>query len=122
MPLPELQVDFWDDAGFIGRTDFYLPQLRIIGECDGAVKYAVSAQQSSKQVVDALLREKSRETRLRRHGDVRDVFRWGWAEAFDPSRFFDILVAAGIHPVAEGGWPLPPGPLPSNAYFADRLR
>lgn len=39
LPMPLLQREFFDAAGFIGRVDFYWPQFRLVGEFDGWVKY-----------------------------------------------------------------------------------
>ncbi len=39
IPLPKLQVEFFDHVGFIGRVDFHWPRHRLIGEYDGETKY-----------------------------------------------------------------------------------
>lgn len=69
LPLPELQHEFWDDDGFIGRVDFWWPRFRLVGEADGRLKYATG---------DDLHAEKYREDRLRAL-DL-GVLRWGWPD------------------------------------------
>jgi hypothetical protein len=65
VPEPILQQAFHDDDGLIGYADMWWPELRVIGEADGVVKY------SSR---DDLIREKVREDRLRGTGAA--VVRW----------------------------------------------
>ena len=69
LPLPELQHEFWDDDGFVGRVDFWWPAFRLVGEADGRLKYATG---------DDLYAEKRREDRLRAL-DL-GVLRWGWPD------------------------------------------
>lgn len=38
-PEPELQHEFYDRQGFIGRGDFWWPGIRLLGEFDGEDKY-----------------------------------------------------------------------------------
>lgn len=66
---PELQVPLYDRAGLIGLVDMYWPDLGVVGEADGALKY---------EGREDLLREKAREDRLRALGLA--VVRWTWAE------------------------------------------
>jgi very-short-patch-repair endonuclease len=69
LPEPLLQHRFDDAAGLIGYADMFWPNLRVIGEADGQLKY------ESQEVLWA---EKQREDRLRAKGFA--VVRWGWAE------------------------------------------
>jgi len=69
IPLPEMQVTIHDEEGFVGRVDFLWRDARVIGECDGAVKY------ESRGV---LIAERHREQRLRDLGYI--VVRWTWDE------------------------------------------
>ena len=69
LPEPELQVEFRDDEGLIGRVDMWWPGLRVIGEADGLLKYGSG---------DDVVREKIREDRLRALGFI--VVRWTWRE------------------------------------------
>ena len=62
LPSPDLQVEFSDHQGLIGRTDFYWRQYRTIGEFDGRIKYAADGA--------VLYAEKRREDRLRTHDEV----------------------------------------------------
>ena len=39
IPLPNLQAEFFDPLGFIGRVDFHWPRFRLVGEYDGETKY-----------------------------------------------------------------------------------
>lgn len=76
LPEPDLQVEFHDDAGQIGLTDFYWKAFRTIGEFDGQGKYdkAKDRQQTARAVVYA---EKRREDRLRVDNEV---VRFGWSD------------------------------------------
>jgi hypothetical protein len=65
LPEPLLQVAFHDGEGLVGIVDMYWPELRVVGEADGAIKY------SSRQ---DLVSEKRREDRLRGLG--LGVVRW----------------------------------------------
>ena len=69
LPEPELQVEFRDDEGLIGRVDMWWPGLGVIGEADGLLKYGSG---------DDVVREKAREDRLRALGVM--VVRWTWRE------------------------------------------
>jgi hypothetical protein len=73
LPQPEQQVLIFDDAGLIGRVDFYIEEHHTIGEFDGLVKY--TGEDGKRVVVD----EKRREDRLRQAG--AQVFRIDWAES-----------------------------------------
>ncbi len=68
-PLPVLQHEFSDAAGFIGRVDFYWPAFALVGEADGRLKY------TSPEVLYA---EKRRQERL--EGLGLRVVRWGWSD------------------------------------------
>jgi len=115
MPMPELQVRFYDASGFIGRVDFFWRQLGIIGEADGRIKFRVSDGLTGEEAEEAVWRAKRRDDRLRRHPEVRDVGHWDWDEALHPGRFMGVLHALGVFQVRDGGWPLPDGPLPRKS-------
>lgn len=72
LPEPELQHAFHDRDGLIGYADMWWSALGVIGEADGAVKYHTR---------DDLLREKTREDRLRALGFA--VVRWTFDEIED---------------------------------------
>jgi len=69
LPTPEYQKDFWDEDGFVGRSDFWWAHARVVGKADGQLKYA------DREDVYA---EKRREDRLRALGLT--VIRWGWGD------------------------------------------
>ncbi|HLT84744.1 MAG TPA: hypothetical protein VKZ83_10980 [Phototrophicaceae bacterium] len=94
LPTPVLQQEFYDDEGLIGRTDFWWPELRTIGEFDGFVKFGRALVGDDADARLALWEEKRREDRLRRQGN--GVVRWTWDEAFRRDGFARLLAAAGI--------------------------
>jgi very-short-patch-repair endonuclease len=70
LPLPRMQVPVAGrDRVLVGRVDFLWESHRLIGECDGRVKYASA---------DVLYAEKEREDRLRDLG--YGMVRWGWRD------------------------------------------
>lgn len=56
------QVDFFDELGHVGRVDFYLPELNLVIEFDGDIKYRNNGGRSSEEAWSA---ERKREKRLR---------------------------------------------------------
>lgn len=83
LPEPELQVNIRDGQGLVGRVDFLFRAQRTVVEFDGAVKYDGS---SGRQ---ALVREKSREDRLRALG--YQVVRLTWADLDAPGRVHELI-------------------------------
>ena len=77
LPVPVLQAVFVDDAGVIGRTDFWFPELDTIVEFDGMLKYVDGRRET-------LIREKRREDRLRALG--LEVVRTTWPDLDHPGR------------------------------------
>lgn len=68
--LPECQVILRSGSGrFLGRVDFWWARARVVGECDGRLKY-----RSASDLYD----EKRREDALREEGF--SVVRWGMAD------------------------------------------
>lgn len=123
LPMPQLQVAFFDAAGLVGRSDFYWQSLGLIGESDGELKYDVPQGDPGRAGVEAMLREKKRERRLRQLPQIEDVVRWDWNDALPPGRLHAVLSAFGLRSVLDGGWPVPDGPLPKRAFLpTDRLR
>jgi hypothetical protein len=95
LPAPELQVDFYDERGFIGTVDFYWPELELIGEFDGEVKYGAQRRyQRSLSPTQVLIAEKEREDRLRRVS--KNFARWGWKVALDRPRLANLLRPFGL--------------------------
>jgi Transcriptional regulator, AbiEi antitoxin len=78
LPPPCQQTLFFDDAGFIARSDFYWVEHNTIGEFDGLIKYT-----SSDKPADVVIEEKRREDRLRDAG--AEIFRIGWLESLHQS-------------------------------------
>jgi hypothetical protein len=76
MPAPDLQVEFHDDDGLIGFTDFYWKHLRTIGEFDGRGKYEDDEDERARTPSDVVYAEKRREDRLRVDNEVVR-FSWG---------------------------------------------
>ena len=70
LPEPELQVEIYDEDGFVGRVDQLWRRQRVIGEADGLGKY---------DTPHVLRAEKLREDRLRDTGF--EVIRYTWDEA-----------------------------------------
>jgi hypothetical protein len=76
LPEPVLQQSFHDERGLIGYVDMWWPDLQVVGEADGALKYQQRAD---------LVNEKKREDRLRAAG--LGVVRWTSEEIQDdPAR------------------------------------
>lgn len=70
LPLPSMQVQIVDELGFaFAFVDYLWEACRLVGECDGALKYETKAD---------LLREKRREDRIRECG--YGVVRWEWVD------------------------------------------
>ena len=72
-PPPQLQVPFYDSDGLIGYTDFYWPDIRVIGEFDGRVKYGNATYARGRLPEEVVWAEKLREDRLR--AQVRSLAR-----------------------------------------------
>jgi hypothetical protein len=84
MPAPELQVPFYDEEGFIGNVDYYWPELGLIGEADGDLKYGGANSPSGLPAGDVVKTEKNREDRLRRV--ATGFVRWDWGTALNRQR------------------------------------
>ncbi len=82
LPRPDLQVeirDAWDHL--IGRGDFGWRAARVIGECDGRIKYRDLAR-PGEDPLDVLMREKRRENEIQALGWT--VVRWTWEDLAQP--------------------------------------
>lgn len=80
LPRPLLQQPLYDASGhFIGRTDFFWPQLGVVGEFDGIAKYSMVPGKSQDE---ALRAEKQRENALTSAGYI--VVRWLWEDLSRP--------------------------------------
>lgn len=77
----------------LGRVDFWWPDLHLVGEFDGRLKYR--AELGGARAKDTVWREKLREDALRALG-LR-IVRWTWDDALHPARLVRILAAAGVY-------------------------
>lgn len=88
LPAPDLQRDLYDARGrFLGRTDFWWEEFRLVGEFDGKMKYADSLK-PGQSPADAIMDEKFRERGM--FGAGCYVVRWYWADLWKPG--LDILI------------------------------
>ncbi|HYH77055.1 MAG TPA: hypothetical protein VD841_06095 [Arthrobacter sp.] len=94
LPAPVLQRSFYDQEGFIARTDFFWPDHGVIGEFDGDAKYLDDELLGGRSTREAILAEKKREDRLRALG--YKVVRWDWKAVTDPEVLRRKLEAAGV--------------------------
>jgi hypothetical protein len=97
---PELQHDFSDMDGFIGRSDFWWPGTEgrkgVVGEFDGKAKYITPELRNGATAEEAVYNEKLREDRIRALGF--GFARWGWADVENPERLRRKLIGAGLLP------------------------
>jgi hypothetical protein len=85
LPKPELQYHVFDHRGrLVGITDFAWPELGLLGEFDGRVKYERYLR-PGEQPGDAVFREKKREDLLRRVTGWSMV-RLTWSDLYDGPR------------------------------------
>lgn len=92
-PRPALQTPLYDDEGLIGYGDFCWPDLGVVGEFDGRLKYGAD-NPSGLPAEDVVYREKLREDRIRRV--TTGFFRMGWSDLDDPTRVAALLTSAGV--------------------------
>lgn len=85
LPVPVLQVEFFDADGFVARVDFYFPSYRTVVEFDGRLKYGGGS-------AEVLVREKVREDRLRALG--LQVVRSDWSDFEQAHRLVDRIEQA----------------------------
>lgn len=93
-PPPVLQQQFRWSNRISYRVDFWWPAFGVIGEFDGLVKYGAADDGSGNTGRDALVREKTREDRLRTLS--AGFARWTAADVREPARLADILRRAGL--------------------------
>ncbi len=83
---PELQHDFSDAGGFIGRSDFWWPgregRKGVVGEFDGKAKYINPELRNGATAEEAVYNEKLREDRIRALGF--GFARWGMGRRREP--------------------------------------
>lgn len=81
-PEPRLQGSFTLRSGRTARTDFWWPELDLVGEFDGQGKYLRNKLRGQQTIQQAVMAEKARENGLRALGLT--VIRWDWAEMMNP--------------------------------------
>jgi hypothetical protein len=80
LPMPELQVELFDDGRYVARVDFLWRDFGTVGEFDGLIKYG-RLLRPGESAADAVIREKQREDKVRDLG--LGVVRWIWADIFE---------------------------------------
>lgn len=98
LPAPVTQ---WEVPGLPFRTDFAWPDLGVVGEFDGRVKYG-RALRPGQDLAEVLWEEKQREDRIRATGLL--VVRWIWTDIADGA-MANRLGGALRHPVTTRGAP-----------------
>lgn len=89
IPAPELQLEIFNDSGeFVARPDFTWPELGLVGEVDGKLKYG-QLLRPGQSAEAAIMAEKKREEMVRQQGFW--VVRWDWETASDPTRLGALL-------------------------------
>ena len=96
-PPATLQFEVRSGCAVVATADFGWEDERLIGECDGKVKYG-QLLRPGETPADAVMREKRREERIRSAGYW--IARWGWAEAWNPS---------ALRRIVDAGFALAPG-------------
>lgn len=81
LPAPQLQFEVYDRGVLVGTTDFAWPELGLLGEFDGKVKYGRYLR-PGETPGDAVFREKKREDLLRRLTGW-GMFRMTWSMLYD---------------------------------------
>jgi hypothetical protein len=82
VPAPQLQYEVYDRGTLVAVTDFAWPELGLLGEFDGKVKYGRYLR-PGEDPGDAVFREKQREDLVRRLTGW-GVFRMTWSMLYDP--------------------------------------
>ena len=104
LPEPVLQIRIYDRAGnLVGRVDLGYPELGVLIEFDGMVKYRKPLR-SGQQPEEVVIAEKRREDRLRSLGYT--VVRFVWSDLADPAAMAATVSAAleqGARTVRVGG-------------------
>ncbi|MDU7428527.1 hypothetical protein [Actinomyces urogenitalis] len=94
LPLPRLQDEIWDPRGrLVGRVDFIWPDLGVIGEFDGNVKYG--REMAGRPIEEVIQDERRREIAVERASGMR-VVRWLWRDAWQGEPLLQILADVGV--------------------------
>ena len=92
LPAPHLQFEIHDSNGeLVARTDFAWPELQLVGEVDGAVKYG-ELLKPGQSMIAAIMAEKRREESIRQQGFW--VVRWDWSIASDHRKLSALIRGA----------------------------
>jgi hypothetical protein len=94
LPSPVLQQPFPRDGGGEWLVDFWWPEVGLIGESDGRMKYLDPAYRNGRTAEQVVYDEKRREDELRRQ--CRAFVRWGWDEARNPAALGAVLRSVGL--------------------------
>lgn len=94
LPMPLLQHEVRFGGRFVGRSDFAWPDLRLLGEFDGAGKYDALVP-PGRTPADVIMAEKAREQGFRDAGWW--VVRWGWRDLADHAAFAHRIRGALDH-------------------------
>ncbi len=90
IPMPILQFEVRTSGGaLLGRSDFGWPDLGLLGEFDGRIKYDDLVPEGM-TAADVVMKEKHRENQFRSEGYW--TYRWGWKEANDGPAFMSYLL------------------------------
>ncbi len=92
-PAPELQKEVRTRGG-TRLLDFWWPEERVAGECDGRVKYSAERYTAGRSAEEVVWAEKLRENEFTEYG-ARFV-RWTWRDCFEPERLAIRLRMAGL--------------------------
>lgn len=92
--LPVLQHEVRAAGELVARVDFWWPDLRLVGEFDGRLKYRAGGVPDPRASEDRVWAEKRREDRLRELG-LR-VIRWTWDDALRTTPLVTALTRAGV--------------------------
>lgn len=99
-PVPSLQGSFTLKTGRTARTDFWWPDLDLVGEFDGYGKYLRKELLGNQTIQQAVMAEKARENGLRALGLT--VVRWDWSDMMNPRAFARILSDGGLRSLRGG--------------------
>ena len=89
LPMPTLQFEFFDKQGrFLGRSDFYWPEHKLVGEFDGKVKLTTLLA-PGETPEDVLARQDRRQRRIEALGN--DFVRWTSADVHAPGAIVESL-------------------------------
>ncbi|KQQ27312.1 hypothetical protein ASF54_00325 [Frondihabitans sp. Leaf304] len=93
---PELQKKFTCPGGRTYYGDFWWKTVGQIGEFDGGQKYLDERMRGGRTMEQVLFDEKDRTDALLALPEVRNIVRWRYAVARNPTRLQEILLRAGI--------------------------